>query len=198
MGEQNFRGDNTIRLSERIMSSQAFRAMYDEGMSLVEEAAGYLDDEGRAEAKKLSRVAATLYAAESMRLTTRLMQIASWLLLQRAANNGEMTREQMMAEKGKVRLDTLSASDEAPGWEMLPGAFVSIVYRSLRLQSRVQRMDQDMYGRPQPRPAGRSTPPIRCPISSPCSRPPSAAADISGPPGRGCQVLIAALWSPHA
>lgn len=146
MGEHNYRDDNTIRLSERLMSSQAFRLIYEEGMALVEEAAGYLDDEGRAEAKKLSRVAATLYAAESMRLTTRLMQIASWLLLQRAANNGEMTREQMVAEKTKVRLDTLSASDEAPGWELLPPVFVNIVYRSLRLQSRVQRMDQDMYG----------------------------------------------------
>ena len=29
-------------------------------------------------------MASVLYAAESMRLTTRLMQMASWLLLQRA------------------------------------------------------------------------------------------------------------------
>jgi regulator of CtrA degradation len=148
MGEQIYRGDNTIRLSERLMSSQAFRLIYEEGMALVEEAAAYLDDEGRAEAKKLSRIAATLYAAESMRLTTRLMQIASWLLLQRAANNGEMTREQMVAEKTKVRLDTLSASNDAPGWDLLPPTFVDIVTRSLRLQSRVQRMDQDIYGEP--------------------------------------------------
>lgn len=148
MAEQNFRDDNTIRLSERMASSQSFRLIYEEGMALVEEAAGYLDSEGRAEAKKLSRIAATLYAAESMRLTTRLMQIASWLLLQRAANNGEMTREQMVAEKTKVRLDTLSATEGAPGWESLPLAFVSIVHRSLRLQARVRRMDDDMYGRP--------------------------------------------------
>jgi regulator of CtrA degradation len=147
MGEKNYEGDNTIRLSERLGSSQAFRMIYEEGMALVEEAAGYLDGEGRVEAKNLARGAATLYAAESMRLTTRLMQIASWLLLQRAANNGEMTRDQMMAEKNKVRLDTLSANDAAPGWELLPPAFVAIVYRSLRLQARVSRMDDDVYGR---------------------------------------------------
>ena len=146
MGETNFSGDNTIRLSERMASSQSFRVIYEEGMSLVEEAAGYLDGEGRVEAKRLARGAASLYAAESMRLTTRLMQIASWLLLQRAANNGEMTREQMMAEKSKVRLDTLSAHDEAPGWELLPPAFVAIVFRSLRLQARVRQMDDDIYG----------------------------------------------------
>jgi regulator of CtrA degradation len=115
-------------------------------MGLVERAAGYLDGEGRAEAKKMSRVAATLYAAESMRLTTRLMQVASWLLLQRAANSGEMSREQVAAEKGKVRLDTASAHDNAPGWPELPAAFKEIVIRSLRLQAVVRRMDEEIYG----------------------------------------------------
>ena len=86
-------------------------------------AAEYLDGEGRAEAKKLSRLAATLYAAESMRLTTRLMQVASWLLLQRAANSGEMTRDQVASEKSKVRLDTASASDDSIGWNELPADF---------------------------------------------------------------------------
>ena len=81
----------TIKLAERRVFSQSFKPLYNEGMSLVEQAAEYLDGQGRAEAKKLSRLAATLYAAESMRLTTRLMQVASWLLLQRAANSGEMT-----------------------------------------------------------------------------------------------------------
>jgi regulator of CtrA degradation len=115
-------------------------------MGLVERAAAYLDGEGRAEAKKMSRVAATLYAAESMRLTTRLMQVASWLLLQRAANSGEMSREQVASEKAKVRLDTASAHDNAPGWPELPAAFKEIVIRSLRLQAVVRRMDEEIYG----------------------------------------------------
>lgn len=88
----------TVKLAERRVFSQSFKPLYDEGMGLVEKTAEYLDGKGRAEAKKLSRLAATLYAAESMRLTTRLMQIASWLLLQRAANSGEMTRAQVAAE----------------------------------------------------------------------------------------------------
>jgi hypothetical protein len=37
------------------------------------------------ESKKLERGATLVYATESMRLTTRLMQVASWLLLHRAA-----------------------------------------------------------------------------------------------------------------
>ncbi|HEY6630565.1 MAG TPA: DUF1465 family protein [Rhizobiaceae bacterium] len=137
----------TIKLAERRVFSQSFKPLYNEGMTLVEQAADYLDGEGRTDAKKLSRLAATLYAAESMRLTTRLMQIASWLLLQRAANSGEMSRDQVATEKAKVRLDTASAHSDATGWAELPDPFIDLVNRSLSLQALVRRMDDEIYGK---------------------------------------------------
>lgn len=146
MGEAEIGTGQLVSLAERRVFSSSFKPLYNEGMALVEQAAEYLDGEGRVEAKRLSRVAATLYAAESMRLTTRLMQVASWLLLQRAANSGEMTRDQVASEKTKVRLDTASANDVAPGWAELPGAFRDIVTRSLSLQALVRRMDEQIYG----------------------------------------------------
>jgi regulator of CtrA degradation len=136
-----------VSLAERRILSPLFQTIYDEGMGLVEQAAAYLDGAGRLEAKALSREVAMLYAAESMRLTTRLMQIASWLLLQRAANSGEMTRAQVSAEKAKVRLDTASACNEAALFADLPRAFRELVERSLSLQARVRRMDDEIYGR---------------------------------------------------
>ncbi|WP_336055365.1 protease adaptor protein RcdA [Nitratireductor sp. CH_MIT9313-5] len=136
----------TVKLAERRVFSQSFKPLYNEGMGLVEEAAEYLDGPGRAAAKGLSKTSAGLYAAESMRLTTRLMQLASWLLLQRAANAGEMTREQVAAEKAKVRLDTASTGRDAPGWEGLPEEFRDLVDRSLRLEALVRRMDEEIYG----------------------------------------------------
>lgn len=146
ISEQGQMPGNMISLAERMVFSDSFKPIYSEGMDMVEEAAAYLDGEGRERARSLSRVAATLYAAESMRLTTRLMQVASWLLLQRAARNGEMSRQQVEAEKAKIRLDTPSAGAAATGWEELPLAFVEIIERSLRLQARVRRMDREVYG----------------------------------------------------
>ncbi|HTV70684.1 MAG TPA: DUF1465 family protein [Rhizobiaceae bacterium] len=146
MTEASRDSGNTIKLAERRIFSPSFKPLYAEGMRLVEQAAEYLDGPGRFEAKKLTRLAATLYAAESMRLTTRLMQVASWLLLQRAANSGEMTRDQVASEKSKVRLDTASANDDAPGWNELPAAFRDLVDRSLKLQGLVRRMDDQIYG----------------------------------------------------
>ena len=78
-------GVNTVSFAGRVAASSQFKSTYAEGMGLVEETAAYLDGPGRAAAKVLPRQASVLYAAESMRLTTRLMQMASWLLLQRAA-----------------------------------------------------------------------------------------------------------------
>ncbi len=137
--------NSPVRLAERRIFSDRFKPLYSDGMKLVEEAAAYLDGEGRVEAKKLSRIAATLYAAESMRLTTRLMQIASWLLLQRAANNGEMSRAQVAEEKSKVQLETPSASRATQSWEELPLKFIDIVERSLQMQTMVRRFDDELY-----------------------------------------------------
>ena len=73
-----------ISFAERYASSAAFNGIYKEGMALVEETAAYLDGKGRQEAKALKGALMLGYATESMRLTTRLMQLASWLLIRKA------------------------------------------------------------------------------------------------------------------
>ena len=83
--------------------SELFERTFQEGMELVEETAAYLDGAGRQESKQLDREARrSAYAAESMRLTTRLMQVASWLLVQRAVREGEM--EPALACDARYRL----------------------------------------------------------------------------------------------
>ena len=138
--------DNTVSLARHVAQSPSFEAIYREGMDLVEDAAAYLDGEGRNAAKRMQPEVATLYASESMRLTTRLMQLASWLLLQRAANNGEMTPDQIAEEKGKVRLEGFPAQMGAPHWSELPEAFRAMIEHSLVLQKRVSILDREVYG----------------------------------------------------
>jgi len=79
--------------------SELFARTFREGMDLVEETAAYLDGPGRADSKKLPRDHALTYASQSMRLTTRLMQVASWLLVQRALKENEMTGAEAREEK---------------------------------------------------------------------------------------------------
>jgi regulator of CtrA degradation len=64
---------NAIVFVHRLAASAAFKALFSEGMTLVEEAASYLDGPGRAESRALAGAASLAYSTESMRLTTRLM-----------------------------------------------------------------------------------------------------------------------------
>ena len=133
-----------VQFSERLTSSAAFGTLFREGMDLVEETAAYLDGVGRTEAKALDRAISLTYATESMRLTTRLMQLASWLLLHRAVKEGEMTLTQANREKTKVKLSAAdpSASDMI---EKLPAQLQELIARSMNLQSRVRRLDTSMH-----------------------------------------------------
>ena len=76
-----------VPFARSFVASEAFRTLFREGMTMVETTAAYLDGPGREASRALGRDIALAYASESMRLTTRLMQIASWLLLQRARHH---------------------------------------------------------------------------------------------------------------
>ncbi len=139
------KSDNTISLAQKFAFSDKFHKLFRDGMSLVEESANYLDGAGREAAKTLNKNSVVLYGTESMRLTTRLMQLASWLLLQRAANEGEMTTEQFQEEKKKVKLHTLPESTINADWEQLPDLFCDLVRRSITLQNRITAIDAEVY-----------------------------------------------------
>lgn len=144
MAEENVRlssGREPVLFASRLAGSDVFRSMFKEGMSLVEETADYLDGDGRGESRRLTRAGALAYATESMRLTTRLMQLASWLLLQRAVNDGELSHEQAQVEKAKVKLNGLATATHGAGWEALPDRLKGLIARSLRLQERIRRLD---------------------------------------------------------
>jgi regulator of CtrA degradation len=124
--------------------SELFDRTFQEGMELVEETAGYLDGAGRQESKSLDRTAALGYASESMRLTTRLMQVASWLLVQRAVREGDM--EPSLACDARYRLAAETAARrDASAAGILPVGLLDLLDRSERLYERVMHLDRRMY-----------------------------------------------------
>src|SRR3569832_294839 len=118
-----------VQLSEPFTNSAAYGALFREGKDLVEETAANLDGAGRNEAKALDRAVSLTYATESMRLTTRLMQLASWLLLHRAVKEGEMTLGQANREKTKVKLSA-AAPGSTDTIEKLPSQLQDLLHRS--------------------------------------------------------------------
>src|ERR1700743_1098173 len=105
---------------QSFIGSALFDRTFEEGMSLVEETARYLDGRGRDESRNLPRKAALLYAGESMRVTTRLMQAASWLLVQRAVHEGDMAAEDARDERYRLGSKEICLGGNGDGIELLP------------------------------------------------------------------------------
>lgn len=131
--------------------SELFAKTFREGMDMVEETAAYLDGPGRQDSKKLGRKDAIVYASQSMRLTTRLMQVASWLLVQRAVKEGEMSladardaKYRLVAEKAVVDGE-LSFSELAKTAQSLPAILLDLLARSESLYERIARLDRSLY-----------------------------------------------------
>jgi regulator of CtrA degradation len=133
-----------VPFAKSFVTSDAFRAMFREGMGLVETTAIYLDGQGRTEAKALPREVSLTYASESMRLTTRLMQVASWLLLQRAVAEGELSPDQAKAEKHRVRLSDSMMMTAPDMVDRLPETLRGLIAQSQHLQSRILLLERQI------------------------------------------------------
>ena len=125
------------------VQSELFARTFREGMELVEESANYLDGQGRDASRALSRAGALAYAGSSMRLTTQLMQIASWLLVMRAVREGEMALGEAADPKYRLKSRSLAIGDLHD--EALPEKLIALTENAGQLYARVARIDADLF-----------------------------------------------------
>jgi regulator of CtrA degradation len=139
--------EETLRglTAQGFASSALFEKTFEEGMALVEETARYLDGRGRAESRELPRKIAMLYAGESMRVTTRLMQAASWLLVQRAVHEGEMEAEQAASDRYRLGSKEICLGGREDGTDLLPVTLQDLLKRSDNLYRRIERLDDILF-----------------------------------------------------
>jgi regulator of CtrA degradation len=153
MGLQSNDDEETLRnlTIQSFIGSPLFDHTFTEGMSLVEETARYLDGRGRQESRELPRKAAMLYASESMRVTTRLMQAASW---QRAVREGDMRAEDAAGDRYRIGSKEVCLGAASEGVETLPVNLQDLLVRSDTLYRRIARLDDIFFGAGEKRQAG--------------------------------------------
>ncbi len=134
----------TISFGEHFQASEQFDQVFKEGMQLVEQTAAYLDGPGRREAKTLQPPASVLYATESMRLTTRLLDLASWLLIRRALKEGEISAEEARKKRQRLKLQSLGRPSHIKGFADLPQGLRNLVEASFKLYDRIAQLDRAM------------------------------------------------------
>lgn len=137
---------------ESFAGSALFDRTFDEGMALVEEAARYLDGRGKEEARDLPRKAAMLYASESLRVTTRLMQAASWLLVQRAVHEGDMPASDATDERYRLGSKEICFGGRAEDAHGLPRPLQDLLARSDSLYRRIARLEEVLLREALPQP----------------------------------------------
>lgn len=90
-----------------------------------------------------------------MRLTTQLMQIASWLLVLRAVREGDMAVDEAAESKYRLAARESASADLLSG--ELPNKLLVLIDGASQLYDRIARLDADLFkdkpGRPQVRDA---------------------------------------------
>ena len=132
----------TVSFGEKFEASGQFDAVFREGMGLVEEVAAYLDGAGRRDSKALKPQLSVLYATESMRLTTRLLDLASWLLIRRALKEGEIDADEAKRKRQRVKLKALGRPGHIKRFEELPEMLQDLIERSFALHDRIVKLDR--------------------------------------------------------
>jgi len=139
---EDFSGEAvTVSFGQRFQASSQFDLVFKEGMQLVETTAAYLDGPGRREAKLLKPPTNVLYATESMRLTTRLLDLATWLLVRRGLRDGEITLEEARRKRQRLKLKSVGRPSHISGFANLPEGLRSLIEQSFKLHDRVVQLE---------------------------------------------------------
>ena len=122
----------------KFLRSAAFADLYKEGIMITEETSDYIQK--NAGQPSISNEHALIYAKQTMRLTTRIMQCVGWLLLYRGVAEGEMTLEQARLETNKIPM----TQHEKPTDDeklLLDQELIDLIERSFDLKRKVMRIN---------------------------------------------------------
>ncbi|MEM9262977.1 MAG: DUF1465 family protein [Pseudomonadota bacterium] len=125
------------------VQSMVFSRNFEEGMGLVEKAADYLDGTGREASRDLSRSGSIAYANISMRVTTLLMQSASWLLVLKAIRENEISIEE--SRDPKFRLGAREARPLSIDQSDVPAELIELSEQAEGFYDRIRRIDLDLF-----------------------------------------------------
>lgn len=134
----------TVSFGAHFQASEQFDLVFKEGMALVERTASYLDGPGRKDSKGLPPPVTVLYATESMRLTTRLLDLASWLLIRRALREGDIDETEARKKRKRLKLESLGRPSHTKGFGELPAGLRDLISESFALHDRIVQLDRAM------------------------------------------------------
>jgi len=132
---------------EGLLDPRFLEKSYQEATDLILSVARYLESESLQSRKPILSVEKEVYyASESMRVSSCLMHIMSWFLVQKGVAAGEITKEEAATPKFRLGAQdfTIKKVDNSDG--DMPATFVTLMNASYKLFNQVARVDEMVYG----------------------------------------------------
>ncbi len=130
-----------------LLDTRFLEKSYQEAMELTQAVASYLEVENaQLKDSDLTVGKEIYYASESMRVSTCLMQVMSWFLVQKGVAAGEITKEQAQSLKFRLGAMDICLAEVDSNKKHLPEKFVEFLKKSQDLYRQVARMDKMVYG----------------------------------------------------
>lgn len=118
--------------------------LYTEALALADEARSYFTRMGQDERFNLEPMERVLFSCESLKVTTRLMHVISWLLVGKAVAAGEMTPEEACVPERRLGFVENSDETQEPRLTLLPAQALSLIRRSRDLYGRVSHIEASL------------------------------------------------------
>ena len=143
-GSDNHHGSERASKDDVVERSTMLETTYNEVMTLVSRTADFVGAVKNGTAPGFDFGAGPAYTVESMRHTTRLMQVMAWLLTQRAVESGEMTAEEARDPKYRLGAPDICLARPVAGTDLLPRRFQEMITQSEQIYRRIKRIAEQM------------------------------------------------------
>lgn len=131
--------DDEVHITPKVIDQ-----LYQDSMRLAEEARSYFDHVGQWDRKRLEPMDRVFFSCESLKVTTRLMHSIAWLLMRKAVQAGEITLDESFTQERRLGRTTPTVGQDLERVKTLPPMAGHLISRSLRLYTRLQRMEAQM------------------------------------------------------
>lgn len=151
--------ETVVAFASQVPCSPAFSKLFERTMALVEDTAAYLDGKGRKESRNLRVSLRHIYESQSLRLTTRLMNLASWALTMRAVREKELSMSEFCRDVRRNGVIACVFKAPPPSQiEGLPLDLIRLMERAEEITNRVRHMHNIVFGGEESEPQARIDP----------------------------------------
>lgn len=139
-----------MNVSESVDTSstpQLVDRLYEEAVSLADQARAYFGTHAKDDRRQLDPMDRLTYTSESLRISTRLMHVISWLMVRKAVASGEISEQDALKPKHRLGDRELCKTSNIKDLRRLPPMVSSLSLRSQAIFSRAMHMEDDVLRR---------------------------------------------------